>query len=290
MPSPGIYIVTHKGLPKGAPDDRLLAEEIVRKGGRAQIVAWDAAEADWPQSGKLVIRSAWNYHLNVSAWYNWIDIVSAQCAVVNSPALLRWNADKRYLLELQQKQIPVVPTVLLDAVANADIESWLLGYGDDIIVKPSVGASAAGVKRFKLPTELKQCILHLKQLNQFCDALVQPFQAAVEHDRERSLVYIAGAFTHAFTKPAFHPGISAGSHVEMLMQPSIEERGLGERVLNSLPVMPAYARVDLVPTANGPLLMELELIEPHLAFHLSPKCCEFLADELLVERDHIGQL
>ena len=38
--------------------------------------------------------------------------------------------------------------------------------------------------------------------------------------------------------------------------------------------------VDIVETANGPLLMELELIEPHLFFDVEPRSAERLADLL----------
>ena len=33
-------------------------------------------------------------------------------AVVNSPAILRWNLDKRYLRDLEAAGVPTVPTSL----------------------------------------------------------------------------------------------------------------------------------------------------------------------------------
>ena len=42
------------------------------------------------------------------------------------------------------------------------------------------------------------------------------------------------------------------------------------QVLAALPVQGlAYARVDLLPSAKGPQLLELELTEPSLFFHTS---------------------
>jgi hypothetical protein len=38
-----------------------------------------------------------------------------------------------------------------------------------------------------------------------------------------------------------------------------------------------YARVDLVPTPDGPALMELELTEPHLFFAHAPGSADRLA-------------
>ncbi len=41
------------------------------------------------------------------------------------------------------------------------------------------------------------------------------------------------------------------------------------------------ARVDLLPLADGPTIMELELIEPQLALHLDTDTEQRLADALI---------
>jgi hypothetical protein len=51
--------------------------------------------------------------------------------------------------------------------------------------------------------------------------------------------------------------------------PSPAERSLGELIIAALPAT-AYARVDLLPTDDGPVLLELEVIEPSLFLHLDP--------------------
>ena len=43
-----------------------------------------------------------------------------------------------------------------------------------------------------------------------------------------------------------------------------------------------YARVDVVLAERGPLLMELELVEPELFFHLAPERADRLAHHLLL--------
>ena len=42
------------------------------------------------------------------------------------------------------------------------------------------------------------------------------------------------------------------------------------RFVTALPVPALACRVDMVPTAAGPLLMELEVIEPHLFPQFGP--------------------
>ena len=91
--------------------------------------------------------------------------------------------------------------------------------------------------------------------------------AQVETERERSLVFIDGAFAHSFTKPLFSTN-AMGSTVVLPHVPSTAELALAIVALAALPVRPLYARVDLIPGDDGPVLMELELIEPDLSLRL----------------------
>jgi hypothetical protein len=51
--------------------------------------------------------------------------------------------------------------------------------------------------------------------------------------------------------------------------PSAPELAVAELVVATLPAT-AYARVDLLPTGDGPVVLELEVIEPSLFLHLDP--------------------
>ena len=48
------------------------------------------------------------------------------------------------------------------------------------------------------------------------------------------------------------------------------EQALAERAVAAAPGPLLYARIDVAPSPDGPLLMELELIEPSLFFAQSP--------------------
>lgn len=54
-----------------------------------------------------------------------------------------------------------------------------------------------------------------------------------------------------------------------------------ERAVAAAPLTPLYARVDLVETADRPVLMELEAIEPELFFRHHEAAAERLAVALL---------
>jgi len=56
-----------------------------------------------------------------------------------------------------------------------------------------------------------------------------------------------------------------------VVEPSAAEIAVAEAALAVAPAPPFYARVDLIPDADGrPLVMELELIEPDLYLDLTP--------------------
>ena len=57
-------------------------------------------------------------------------------------------------------------------------------------------------------------------------------------------------------------------------------------VAAAAPAPPTYARVDFIRTDEGPMLMELELIEPELFFRFEPAAATKLADEVVKLLSH----
>jgi hypothetical protein len=194
---------------------------------------------------------------------------------------VRWNSDKRYLLDLEAAGVAIVPTLHLSRGTESEIGEACAGRGwVDVVIKPAVGASAKGAERFTDEAIATAGRAHLDTLLATGDALVQPYQAAVEGARERSLVYLDGVFSHAFTKPPFLRGTGDGLG-EQIHEPEAGERELADRALASAPAPVTYARVDLVPAPDGPRLMELELIEPDLGLRLHAPAASALARAIL---------
>lgn len=262
-------LVTHQGLPQGAQDDQLLAEALLRRGCTVRFAVWNDPSVDWSASSLTLVRSNWDYHLMPQAWLAWIESVGSQTRLLNPPALLRWNTDKRYLAELAAKGQPCLPTVFVEDAALSPQAIASANGWQDVVIKPAIGASARGARRFR-GTEIGDAAeQHLRLLLQDSAVLVQPYMAVVERAQERCLVFIAGRFSHAFVKPAFSSG-AAGHLAIQLHQPSLKELAVAEQVLRAAPMAPTYARVDLISGEHGPMLMELELIEPDMALRLAP--------------------
>ncbi len=279
-----VTIATHAEMPGGSTDDRLLADALAAAGARVRLSVWNDPDVDWSHSRRIVIRSTWDYHLDPVAWFRWLAAASSVSRVINDSGVVRWNSDKRYLLDLERAGVAIVPTEFVMRDRPVDLAALCAARGwRDIVVKPAIGASAKGAERFthaSIAAGGGAAQAHLDALLLHGHALVQPFQDAVNDARERSLVYIGGAFSHAFTKPPFLRGVGDGLG-EQRHEPGAAERLLGDHALEAARGVATYARVDVVPTPDGPRLMELELIEPDLGLRLSPGSVEALAQAIL---------
>lgn len=273
-----VTIVTHAAMRDGTSDDVALAEALRKRGHGARFAVWNDGGVDWGVTPLTVIRSTWDYHRTPAAWLAWLRQVSGQTQTVNPASLVAWNSDKAYLLELERAGVPIIPTLLLDGGVDVADACRRRGW-DDVVIKPAIGASSTGARRFRDGLIAAAGAEHGRALLSRGRALLQPYQAAIETEHERALVYIGGVFSHAFTKPGFHTALNGDALQRH--EPSPEELRLAQQVLAALPESALVARIDVLPGGDGLLLMEAELIEPQLAFHLRLQGADALADLLL---------
>jgi glutathione synthase/RimK-type ligase-like ATP-grasp enzyme len=270
-------IVTHRTLSDGAPDDQLLARTLAHYGIETHFAVWDEASIDWAAAPVTIVRSTWDFYRAPAQWFAWIHRVSNITTLINAPDVLLWSSDKRYLRDLDSCGVACIPTIVVEPAAVDSLAAIAGRRGwDDIVVKPTIAASAFGAKRFSEAEFSDAGQAHLVALLERGAALVQPYLSAVEIERERSLVFISGEFTHAYTKPAFSR-VSDGTMRITKYTPNTHELRAAAFAIAVTPGSPVYARVDLVVSDTGPLLMELELVEPDLGLRLSDYAVRKLA-------------
>jgi glutathione synthase/RimK-type ligase-like ATP-grasp enzyme len=259
-----LRIATCRKLPELDTDAPILADALARAGFDAALVAWDDPSADWDAPIPTIIRSTWNYARDLPGFLAWLDRASAAAPVWNPPAIVRGNVRKRYLLELEARGVPVVPTTLVE-------QGGFLPPGDPalrgrIVIKPEIGAGSLHARAFDDGDP--EALAHVAQLTTFGAALVQPYMPSVDDYGERSIISIDGELTHAVRKaPRFAGG------VERVTGPfPIDD---AERELATAALAPyaqlLYGRVDMARDVDGkPRIMELELVEPSLFFSKHP--------------------
>lgn len=263
-----LALVTHAALPQLSDDDRLLLPCLEAHGMHAEPAAWDDPSVRWSTYDALVMRSAWNYHLEPDAFQAWLaEIDALGVPLWNPPALLRWNADKRYLFELSRRGVPIPSTQVTEPGGASSLRGLLEERGwTEVVVKPVVSASAHETWRVHgEPTADDEA--RFARLAADRPMMVQRFVPQVVRDGEWSLMFFAGAFSHAVVKRPidgdFRVQREHGGTAHRAV-PSEQLLDDARVVMRLVPHPTLYGRVDGCSLGGRLLLMELELLEPSL--------------------------
>lgn len=283
-----ITLLTEAGLPTMTPDDLLLQRALEARGASVRVAVWSDPSVDWSRSPVTVFRSTWDYFYHYDRFTAWLDAVEARTQLINDSATIRWNAHKSYLADLERGGVSIVPTLFARAEQTIDVTRACVDRGwESIVIKPCVGGSSYGAQRFDVSLQGADAQRHLDALLARDAALVQPYLPSVETERERSLIFFDGDFSHAIRKVPFSTLAEYDATVAYV--PSAAEIAFAERVLAaSGRGRLAYARVDLVPHDGSLLLMELELVEPSLSFAFADGSAERFAAVIEARSAHTG--
>jgi glutathione synthase/RimK-type ligase-like ATP-grasp enzyme len=258
-----VALATCAEQPEGDEDAPALRAALAALGVRAVPAVWDDPGVDWGAFALVVVRSTFDYVERREAFLAWADRVPR---LWNPAPVLRWNTDKAYLADLAAAGVPTVPSVLVGP--GDPLPTWPSG---EWVVKPAVGVGARGAARFG-PGDEAAAAERLARLTAAGGrAVVQPFLAGVDQGGETDVIVVDGAVSHAVTKgpvlarddpdpdgPYRPPAISPRT-------PTAEERALALAALAAVPGPDLlYARVDLLPGPDGPLVSEVEVTEPFL--------------------------
>jgi glutathione synthase/RimK-type ligase-like ATP-grasp enzyme len=274
---------TYGALPELDPDDRLAASELERRGVEVRAAVWNDPAVDWSAEDVCVLRSTWDYPQRPNAFVRWIDDVALVSALWNPAAVVRWNLNKRYLLDLGERGVPIVPTALVSRGTPLDLVSLMRARGwSRAVVKPAFGAGTVGVRKAGDSGASRAVAqAHADLLLRDQDALVQRYLPSVESYRERALVFVDDAYSHAVAKSPFQALLPAGEAGEALVEATAEEIALARTALAAAPGPRLYARVDLVRDDEGaPVVIEVELVEPSLFLAMHPPAAAALADAI----------
>jgi glutathione synthase/RimK-type ligase-like ATP-grasp enzyme len=263
-----VVLATCRHHPGLTASDELLATRLREQGAMPQAMPWDEIVASRVGDAVVCLRSTWDYHKRSGEFRAWIESLRAHdVTVVNSVATVLWNMDKQYLGWLEARGIAIPETRWIAPGESIVVPALLANAGwDRGVLKPRISATAYGTHLVTPESTLDdEAVLALRHAG----ALLQAFVPEIESAGEVSLVFVDGRFSHAARKqPApgdFRVQHEFGGTVGLFDAP-VALQEFGARVLSAIPVRWAYARVDLVDTTKGPLLMELELIEPDLFF------------------------
>lgn len=212
---------------------------------------------------------AWGYHRDHARWLRACASWGRDGVALSNPAsVLAWNSDKRYLSALAERGVAIPPTAWTERLTQAQIDRAFDETGaDELIVKPSVSGGAWKTRRVRRGEAVEE--------TSGIDMLVQPYLPTIESEGETSLLYFGGRLSHVVNKRPvagdFRIQEEFGGKYALLPSPPAGAVALAEQVLTAVDEPLLYARIDVVPDADGRwLLMEAELIEPDFYLGVDP--------------------
>ncbi len=257
----------------------------------ARTAVWSDPAVHWSACDLVVANGVWDNIHHAAAFSAWLDRLTAEgVPVVNPPAMLRWNLDKRYLRDLEDAGLPTVPTLWVEPDRGPFDGSSLTLPAGEVVVKPSISGGGYRTARYR-PHEHDQALRHVAALvDSGRTAMVQPYQPAVDARGEAGLVFLGGVFSHAFHKdPLIRRGVGptdslVDNQVTRAATATAGQLDLARQAVTAAERLlgpTTYARVDIVERADGaPAVLELELLDPALFFVHHPDGAVRLADVL----------
>lgn len=248
---------------------------------------WQDQSVDWSEGDAIFVRTTWTWMENPPAFRQWIDHISTKARVFNSPALIQWNLDKQYLQFFEERQIATVPSLFLDQIDLQAIERFSKSWqSSKVILKSSLSAGAISQHRIDMSSDDLTGLTE-SALPKFGKVVVQPFLESIQTKGEISAIYINGRHSHSIVKKPRLGDYRVQSEYGAVHAPvQMEEsyRGLAEAAVAALPEPALVVRIDMVEGIDGkPCLIEVEAVEPDLAWFADPLAAGRLADQLLLK-------
>ncbi|UII75742.1 hypothetical protein LV716_15990 [Flagellimonas sp. HMM57] len=268
-------------------EDRLVAEAFENIGLKVIRKSWDDPKFDWTSTKYALFRTTWDYFDRFEAFSKWLDTVSTQTRLINCKKLIDWNIDKHYLKDLAAAGITIPKTVFVEKGMETSLaktcEEAKEKYhfkSNSFVLKPCVSGAARHTYKFDV-SEITQHETIFKELIATEAMMLQEFQHNIVEQGEISMMVFNGKFTHAVLKVAkqgdFRVQDDFGGSVHDY-KPSKTEIEFSEKVVNAVPELPIYARVDIFKDNNSDwALAELEIFEPELWFRHNPEAAIVLA-------------
>ncbi|PON14238.1 hypothetical protein C2W62_30155 [Candidatus Entotheonella serta] len=255
--------------------DEPLRKVLMARGHTVHSTPWNGVQDTFYDADIVVIRACWDYSQSPHEFAEWIgSLEHASVRLHNPPDVIRWNMEKRYLLDLQAQGIHLPETVIIKVAQNEDVLTEIERHGwNEAVAKPLVGQGGLGVMRLH-----PQHFDSWPQLSSGHQQIVlQEFRPEISTRDETLLVFFAGCFSHAIRRivapDEWRSNTRYGAR-KVKCSVSSEIVRQAQEVLSVLTHTPLYARVDGLIDDNTLTVMELELIEPDLGFAEVPGATE----------------
>lgn len=280
-------------MPNMLPYDLEVIKLLSDKGVNTKVIIWDELLKSNPSIlshyDLVLFRTIWNYYKNIEEFKQLLDFLEeSNTPVINPVDIVRWNMDKKYLIELQNEGFDIIPTIFNFGEA-ASFENALSKGWKKMILKPMI--SAASYHTFVIDMYEKDRFENLIK-DYYIDRpfMLQEFIPEIS-DGEISTITLTvpsnknqDDFSYSVTKVPKkgdyrvqfnYGGVYSIGEVDPIIKNISEQitKRFGNRLL--------YQRLDGLWRNGKFMIMEIELIEPDLYLNLSNEALSIWVYNLL---------
>lgn len=240
---------------------------LQRKGLDIHQEIWDKPATDWTQYDVALLKTPWDYHQRIDEFRAWLDkIEGLNIKLLNDYKTVRWNIDKRYLKEVIDAGMSVIPSVFLQKGWEGDLNALFTQLNTkSIIVKPCISGGSKNTIVVK-QEEAAAAYPEVVQMLTSGDFIVQPLMEEVTQG-EWSHIFFNGRHSHTILKKPksgdFRVQQIYGGTIAPL-NPTDDEIAQAQAYVDRFAKDCVYARIDGLVVNGTFMLMELELTEPFL--------------------------
>ncbi len=272
-----MLLVTCSQLAEGEPGHEALDTALDARGLDSRWVVWDDLDVDWNEAAVIAVRSTWDYDQRMGEFIGWASGLGS--TLLNGHQVFRWNVDKRYLIDLHNAGVPVVPTTAADTVEQVRA---LAAQLEIAVVKPRVGAGGRGLE------VVREAATWTPYGGRSGPWVVQPLVESIHHDGEMSVFVIAG---HPVSQVDKLPSttdirvheqfggtsrpVPLGDDTALLATEAIAA------VVDLIGDEIVYGRVDMMRHEGRLVVSEVEVTEPGLYLDVLPGNADPFADAVL---------
>lgn len=269
-----VGLVTYGGLPGLTASDQLTIPMFAGRKLAAEPVVWSDPAVRWQDYSLVLIRSAWDSHLDPPAFTRWLDrLADLGVKTLNPLGLVRENQHKFYLRMLAERGVRTIPTRFIDRGDRLDLTVLRDSGWTKAVIKPAISANSYFTELFAID-DLQRIEERYRSIGRERELLVQEFMPEIQRVGEVSLVFINRRFSHAILKSASDADFRVQAEYGGVARYYRARRAVVEAAAAVLDLFPGdilYARVDGVIRGNDFYLMEIELTDPELYFDHCPE-------------------
>jgi len=131
-------------------EDEIVVNALENEGLQVLRLAWDDVKFNWSFTKYVLFRTTWDYFDRFQEFSTWLNKVSKQTKLLNSEAIIRWNIDKHYLLDLKQQGVNIAETYFIEQGSSITLKTLLdqLGW-KKAILKPCISGAARHTYKLK---------------------------------------------------------------------------------------------------------------------------------------------